>query len=123
MTPPLPPLLFHVMLATVARGGGGSSRMSTEAIVSLVFSGVVTLATAVYAGLTWKLVSETRLLRRAQTDPHVVVWVVPSAWAFGFADLMVKNFGFGAALDVRFEIVEVIPGAADRKILNALNSF
>ena len=36
--------------------------------VGVVSSGLVTLATLVYAVLTWRLVSETRRMRKAQTD-------------------------------------------------------
>ncbi len=39
--------------------------------VNILFSGLVTLATLVYAILTWKLVAETQKMRRAQTDAKV----------------------------------------------------
>lgn len=39
----------------------------------LVFSGNVAVSTFIYAVLTWRLVSETKRLRVAQTDPMVSV--------------------------------------------------
>lgn len=41
--------------------------------LSVIFTGVVTLATAVYAALTWQLVSETRRMRKVQTEPKLEI--------------------------------------------------
>ncbi len=112
-----------LLLAVSSSGQQHAEGLSTETIWTLVFSGLVAFATLVYAALTWTLVSETRRMRRAQTDPHVVVWVVPSAWAFGFADLIVKNFGGGPATDVKFEIIQSPSGGGDAKILETLNGL
>ena len=97
--------------------------MSTESKLTLLFTGVVAAATVVYAWLTWSLVSETRRMRRVQTDARVAVTVMPSPYAFGFADLLVRNFGAGAATDVKFEIVETKPGQGDAETLKALRGF
>jgi hypothetical protein len=97
--------------------------MSIEAWLTLLFSGLVAASTCVYAVLTWKLVTETRRMRRAQTDAKVGVSVVPSLYAHGFADLLVRNYGGGPATDVRFEIIEKEPGKGDPKTLEALQKF
>jgi hypothetical protein len=60
-----------------------------------IFSALVAASTLVYAGLTAYLVVETRRMRRVQTEPKVGVSIVPSADAFGFADLLVRNDGAG----------------------------
>lgn len=74
--------------------------------LNAVFSGVVALAAVVYALLTWRLVSETAKLRRAQTDAFVVVAAVPNQQAIGFLDLLVRNDGLGPAYEVKFSIEE-----------------
>lgn len=71
---------------------------------SLLFSAVVTIATVVYAWLTWKLVSETRTMRRAQTEPSVALRLDPHPYRFGFVDLVLSNDGVGPAHDVTFEV-------------------
>ena len=38
---------------------------------NLLFSGIVAISTVVYAFLTWQLVSETRKMRKVQTEPSV----------------------------------------------------
>ena len=40
---------------------------------AVAFSAVVAIATIVYAILTWRLVSETRKMRVAQTEPREYV--------------------------------------------------
>jgi hypothetical protein len=97
--------------------------VSTEATLTLVFSGLVALSTVVYAVLTAALVTETRRMRRTQTDAKIGISVEPSQYAFGFADLLIRNYGAGAATDVRFEILETEAGKGDADILKALRSF
>jgi hypothetical protein len=67
---------------------------------NLMFSGVVAIATVVYALLTSKLVLETRSLREAQTEPRVEVFMrITDVWIRG-VDIVVKNIGAGPAYDV-----------------------
>ena len=66
----------------------------------VIFTGVVALSTAVYAFLTWKLVSETRRMRRAQTEPRVSLRVEP---AFRGMELVIRNEGQGTAKNIRFD--------------------
>jgi len=44
---------------------------------SVLFSGLVALATVVYVVLTWKLVSETKKMRKVQTEPKICVFIQP----------------------------------------------
>ena len=43
--------------------------------LTVVFSAVVAISTVVYAALTWKLTEETRLMRRAGTQPGLSVHI------------------------------------------------
>jgi hypothetical protein len=65
--------------------------MSTEAALTLGFSGIVALSTVVYAILTWSLVAETRRMRRAQSDARVGIELVENSWSLGLVDLVVRN--------------------------------
>ncbi|RLJ09256.1 MAG: hypothetical protein DRP13_00590 [Candidatus Aenigmatarchaeota archaeon] len=71
---------------------------------TVLFSGIVALATVVYAILTWKLVSETKELREAQTEPRISVIYQPREEWINFIDLVIKNIGLGPAYDIKFEI-------------------
>jgi hypothetical protein len=71
---------------------------------------VVAIATVVIAVLTWKytswtrrLVEETQLLRRAQTAPHISLYLEWSSLETFIAYLIVRNDGFRQARDLSFE--------------------
>ena len=67
----------------------------------VLFTGVVAVSTVVYAFLTWKLVSETRTMRKAQTEPRVSVRVeLDHDGRRGF-ELVVRNEGHGPAKKIR----------------------
>ena len=67
----------------------------------LAFTGVVALSTVVYAFLTWRLVSETQKLRRAQTEPRLSVFVeLNEQTGNGQMDLVIQNEGPGPAEDI-----------------------
>ena len=68
----------------------------------LVFSGLVALSTLVYAVLTWKLVTETRKMREAQTEPKVSVFVELNDQFFAGVDLVIWNVGQGPAHNIHF---------------------
>ena len=66
-----------------------------------VFSGVVALSTVVYAFLTWKLVSETKSLRKAQTDPQLSISIAADRGDIdGLVELVIGNHGGGAAHNI-----------------------
>ena len=70
----------------------------------VLFTGVVAVSTVFYAILTWKLVSETRRMRRAQTEPRVSVHVELNETSGDGRrmDLMIQNVGQGPAEDIQF---------------------
>lgn len=90
--------------------------------LQVVFSGLVTLATGVYAVLTWKLVTETRRVRRAQTDAKVAVGLDCRPEYRSFVELFVRNEGVGPAYDVRFK-VEMLDAAGDDSVFNTIQSL
>lgn len=88
----------------------------------LIFSGIVAVSTFVYAVLTWRLVSETKRLRVAQTEPMVSVTYHPREESINFIDFRIKNVGAGPALGIEFEVepdFEYLRG----KRLSELNLF
>jgi len=72
--------------------------------LTVLFSAAVTVATVVYAFLTWMLVTETRLLREAQTEPRIEITAQPFETAFILLRLHVRNTGLGPAQRLRFRI-------------------
>jgi hypothetical protein len=84
--------------------------------LSVVFTGVVTIATAVYAVLTWQLVSETRRMRKVQTEPKLEITLRSVDEAIHIQRLHVRNIGLGPALGVNFDF-KVISGAAGAEAL------
>lgn len=85
--------------------------------LTVLFTGVVTVATAVYAGLTWLLVRETRMMREVQTEPRLQVSVSSFDFAINLVRLNIRNIGLGPALDVTFRPRVVSGGAAGQKLL------
>lgn len=71
-------------------------------LISLLFSLVVTVATAIYAVLTWRLVSETRQLRQVQTEPRIEITQESFEYAVNIVRLRIRNIGLGPALSLRF---------------------
>lgn len=71
---------------------------------SMVFSAVVAFATVVYAILTWKLVSETKKMREAQTEPKISVIVQPTEEWINAIDMIIQNIGLGPAYNVKFKV-------------------
>lgn len=75
-----------------------------EAAFTVIFSAVVATATIVYAILTWSLVSETKKMRKVQTEPKISVIVQSREEWIGFIDMIIQNIGLGPAYDIKFEI-------------------
>ena len=69
----------------------------------MAFTLVVAVSTAVYAYLTWRLVSETRRMREVQTDPRVSIRVEADHTGLPGYELVINNEGQGVAKNVRFE--------------------
>lgn len=75
--------------------------IDNNALVTLVFSAVVTISTVVYAVLTARLVSETSRMRQAQTEPKLSVYFEPKEELVNFGFLYIKNIGLGPAYEIR----------------------
>lgn len=92
------------------------------AVLQAIFAAVVALSTVVYAVLTGRLVSETRRMRRAQTDAKVVVGVSTRDEWLNFVDLWVRNEGQGPATDVKFEVKDLSDGGS-KKVLESVTNY
>jgi len=72
--------------------------------LTVIFSFLVAISTVFYAILTWKLVSETKKLRKAQTEPKLSIIIENNDVAFGFLDMIIKNVGYGPAYNITFKV-------------------
>ena len=77
--------------------------MELGEIIIIVFTGVVAGATAAYALLTSRLVSETRKLREVQSNPRISIRVETDHTGHPGYELVIENNGHGAAKNVQFE--------------------
>jgi hypothetical protein len=89
------------------------------ALFDLIFAFVVAISTVVYAYLTYKLVTETRAMRRVQTEPRLEIAIKPFEDSIHLLRLHVKNIGLGAARDVTFDIAPRKPDDDGAKALIA----
>ncbi len=85
--------------------------------LTVLFTAVVTVATAVYAALTWVLVKETRMMREVQTEPKLQVTVSSFDFAIHIVRLHVRNVGLGPALNVTFKSKVLAGGQSAEKLL------
>lgn len=83
---------------------------------TVIFTAVVTAATAVYALLTYVLVKETRLMRQVQTEPKIEITAKSLDVAIHILRLHIRNIGLGPALNVRFT-PKVVTGDTSAKDL------
>lgn len=88
----------------------------------LAFTGIVAKSTFVYAVLTWRLVSETKRLRVAQTEPMVSVTYHPREEWINFSDFRIKNVGAGPALEIKFEVEPDFEYVGDKGFQNSISS-
>lgn len=72
--------------------------------LSLIFSGVVTIATVTYVILTRSLVKETKKLRKVATEPLISIYIEPEERWINLIDLVIKNIGGGPAYNISFRI-------------------
>jgi len=85
-------------------------------ILTLVFTGVVTLATVIYVYETRKLVRETEKMRKNQVEPHIIAYLDLSETNAKIAYIKTKNIGQGVALNVRFHIIKELNYHSSRKL-------
>lgn len=90
---------------------------------NVLFSGVVAISTVVYAVLTWRLVSETRRMRHAQTEPKIAVTYRSREEWMALVDIVVKNIGLGPAYDIKFEIAPITEGRATQELIKELKEL
>lgn len=69
-----------------------------------LFSLIVTGATVFYAILTRRLVTETRKMREAQTEPNIFIGLKSKEEYISLADLVVQNIGLGTAYNLKFDV-------------------
>lgn len=91
--------------------------------IQVLFSGLVTVATVVYAILTWSLVRETTRMRKAQTDAKVMVGVNCRKETINFLDFYIVNEGMGPAYDIKFKLSCSSVGEGDTSIVTKLNEL
>lgn len=84
--------------------------------LSVIFTGAVTIATVVYAVLTWILVSETRKMRKVQTEPKLEITLRSVDESIYIQRLHIKNIGLGPAIQITFN-PKVISGGEEAKAL------
>lgn len=77
---------------------------ANQGAFSVIFSFIVMFATVVYARLTAKLVKETKLMRKSQTEPKIQITANPREEFVHIISLHVKNIGYGPAYDLNFEL-------------------
>ncbi len=101
---------------------------SNSELITLCFTIIVGFSTLVYAILTWRLVRETKRMRKSQTDPEVYLSLVQNEVSINFIDLKLENIGAGPAFNVKFKVVKDF-SSKNRKISeigyikNGLKSF
>jgi hypothetical protein len=91
--------------------------------IGLVFSLVVTIATVVTAWLNARLVSETRKMREAQTEPHIqVTYKIRDEW-INLLDVAIRNIGLGPAYDISFELRAESSGEDKNDLVDSLKKL
>ncbi|MBP6014614.1 MAG: hypothetical protein KBA31_20465 [Alphaproteobacteria bacterium] len=73
--------------------------------LTVIFTAIVTVSTVAYAVLTQRLVSETKQLRRAETEPALVVYLSPSDRWVNLFYLVIHNHGKGVARNIKWSLV------------------
>lgn len=89
--------------------------------LTVVFSAVVTISTVAYAILTRSLVTETKRMREAQTEPRIEITLNSLDFAINIVRLRVRNIGLGPAKNVRFTSHITTGGEAAEKLLEEFN--
>lgn len=85
--------------------------------LTVIFTGVVTISTVVYAVLTAVLVSETKKMREVQTEPRIEITLRHSEFAINIVRLHIKNIGLGPAKDLKFNSSVISGGKTAEKLL------
>jgi hypothetical protein len=86
--------------------------------LTVIFTAVVTLSTAVYAILTAILVSETKKMREVQTEPKIHITLESFDFAIHIIRLNILNIGFGPASNLTFQPSVIAGGDSAEKLLS-----
>lgn len=73
-------------------------------LVIAVATVVIAISAVLTFFLTWALVRDNRLLRKAETEPEVVAYLAIHPFHYGFLNFVVANVGRGPARNVKFEL-------------------
>ena len=79
--------------------------MVWDDLLMLLFTGVVAGSTMIYAILTWRLVSETKKMREAQTEPRISIRIELDRSGDHEYELVISNEGPGVAMNVKFSFL------------------
>lgn len=77
---------------------------SNYELVTLIFSGIVTISTVCYIVLTGKLVAESRKMREFQLAPDISCYLDFNETDVSHMYLVIENIGLGTAQSVIFNI-------------------
>jgi hypothetical protein len=94
---------------------------SNSGALTVIFTAVVTISTVAYAILTWSLVTETKKMREAQTEPRIEITLKPLDYAINIVRLHVRNIGLGPARNVKFTSKVSSGGKGAEKLLGEFN--
>lgn len=86
--------------------------------LTVAFTAIVTLSTLVYAVLTAVLVTETKKMRKVQTEPLIEIAIEPLEEAINIIRLRIKNIGLGPARNVSFKSKVLNGGEGAQKLLS-----
>ncbi|MFA0607507.1 hypothetical protein, partial [Vibrio amylolyticus] len=85
--------------------------------LTVIFTGIVTLSTVVYAVLTGKLVSETRMMREVQTEPKLQITLESFDFAMHITRLKIQNIGLGPSKNLKFTCSVISGGDSGQRLL------
>jgi hypothetical protein len=78
--------------------------------------------TACYVVLTYRLVKETKMLREAQTQPKLSIYIKQEKDCIHFFDLVIENIGASPAHNIKFNAKSLFK-YTDDQLLSDLNLF
>lgn len=88
-----------------------------SAAITVIFTAMVSFSTVIYAILTAILVSETKKLREAQTEPKIYISLDSFDFAIHLVRLKIKNIGLGPASNLTFQPSVISGGTSAEKLL------
>jgi hypothetical protein len=77
--------------------------LSTYEICTLFLSGLLIFLTLVYSLFTYALFSESKKMRKLQTDPNMSVYLTCVPSSLLMKNIVIKNIGQGPAYNINFK--------------------